>query len=71
MYTIGQAAAMGAHGIVLWGDAEYSRNRVILITALEAAFLSHSFLSSLLFIVQHRVDGQREEAEVPLCMLAT
>ncbi|XP_053233515.1 hyaluronidase-4-like isoform X1 [Podarcis raffonei] len=27
VYTIGQAAAMGAHGIVLWGDAEYSRNR--------------------------------------------
>uniref|UniRef100_A0A8D0BKB7 Hyaluronidase n=1 Tax=Salvator merianae TaxID=96440 RepID=A0A8D0BKB7_SALMN len=27
MYTIGQAAAMGAHGIVLWGDADYSRNR--------------------------------------------
>ncbi|XP_008103341.1 hyaluronidase-4 isoform X1 [Anolis carolinensis] len=26
-YTIGQAAAMGAHGIVLWGDADYSRNR--------------------------------------------
>ncbi|XP_061473944.1 hyaluronidase-4-like isoform X2 [Rhineura floridana] len=27
VYTIGQAAAMGAHGIVLWGDADYSRNR--------------------------------------------
>ncbi|XP_032094975.1 hyaluronidase-4-like [Thamnophis elegans] len=27
VYTIGQAAAMGAHGLVLWGDAEYSRNR--------------------------------------------
>ncbi|XP_068763546.1 LOW QUALITY PROTEIN: hyaluronidase-4-like, partial [Struthio camelus] len=28
VHTIGQAAAAGAHGIVLWGDAEYSRNRV-------------------------------------------
>ncbi|XP_062977666.1 hyaluronidase-like [Elgaria multicarinata webbii] len=27
VYTIGQAAAMGAHGIVLWGEADYSRNR--------------------------------------------
>ncbi|XP_070594775.1 hyaluronidase-1-like isoform X2 [Erythrolamprus reginae] len=27
VYTIGQAAAMGAHGIVLWGDSEFSRNR--------------------------------------------
>ncbi|XP_078241586.1 hyaluronidase-4 isoform X1 [Pogona vitticeps] len=27
VYTIGQAAAMGAHGIVLWGDADYSRNQ--------------------------------------------
>ncbi|XP_053155126.1 hyaluronidase-like [Hemicordylus capensis] len=27
VYTIGQAAAMGAHGIVLWGDADYARNR--------------------------------------------
>uniref|UniRef100_A0A8C8RMH0 Hyaluronidase n=1 Tax=Pelusios castaneus TaxID=367368 RepID=A0A8C8RMH0_9SAUR len=27
VYTIGQAAAMGAHGIVLWGGVEYSRNR--------------------------------------------
>uniref|UniRef100_A0ACB8EIM9 Uncharacterized protein n=1 Tax=Sphaerodactylus townsendi TaxID=933632 RepID=A0ACB8EIM9_9SAUR len=27
VHTIGQAAAMGAHGVVLWGDADYSRNR--------------------------------------------
>nr|XP_006127702.2 hyaluronidase-4-like isoform X3 [Pelodiscus sinensis] len=27
--TIGQAAALGAHGIVLWGGADYSRNRHI------------------------------------------
>ncbi|XP_074986706.1 hyaluronidase-4 isoform X1 [Caretta caretta] len=27
VYTIGQAAAMGAHGIVLWGGVEYSRNQ--------------------------------------------
>ncbi|KAF7249651.1 Hyaluronidase-1 [Varanus komodoensis] len=27
VYTIGQAAAMGAHGIVLWGESDYSRNR--------------------------------------------
>ncbi|XP_050813779.1 hyaluronidase-4-like [Gopherus flavomarginatus] len=27
VHTIGQAAAMGAHGIVLWGGVEYSRNR--------------------------------------------
>ncbi|XP_025927290.1 hyaluronidase-like [Apteryx rowi] len=27
VHTIGQAAAAGAHGVVLWGDVEYSRNR--------------------------------------------
>ncbi|XP_065407386.1 hyaluronidase-4-like isoform X3 [Chrysemys picta bellii] len=32
VHTIGQAAAMGAHGIVLWGGVEYSRNRVIKAT---------------------------------------
>ncbi|XP_048364680.1 hyaluronidase-like [Sphaerodactylus townsendi] len=26
-YTIGQAAAMGVHGVVLWGGADYSRDR--------------------------------------------
>ncbi|XP_074861983.1 hyaluronidase-4-like [Carettochelys insculpta] len=31
VHTIGQAAALGAHGIVLWGGVEYSRNQPICV----------------------------------------